>query len=156
MTPCSLEAAPRFADTHYEAYARGCAEIGIPPHPRTQPKEESLGERYAGLVVRLEWLVTCWAVVAVFFSATAQDPVPWPKELLHRIVRFVATFLQLQPICACLFSLMDGDTLLLQLAGPLVTASYTLRMRATMFPIPRIAANTRSSRFRVQNGPNWG
>jgi hypothetical protein len=90
MTPCSLEAAPRFADTHYEAYARGCAEIGIPPHPRTQPKEEDLGERYAQLVVRLEWLVTCW--VAVFFSAIAQGPVPWTREGLHRrIVRFVVT-----------------------------------------------------------------
>ena len=54
--PCPLEA-HRFADTHYKTYARRCAELGIPPHPRTQKKDPGKGKRSARLVVYLEWLL---------------------------------------------------------------------------------------------------
>ena len=62
--PCPLDA-HRFADTHYEAYAKRCAELGIRPHPRTQ-REKGLGEgkEYARLVVYLEWLQTRWEQMA--------------------------------------------------------------------------------------------
>lgn len=42
---CSLKKQThRFADTHYETYAKRCADLGISPHPRAQRKEEGFGE----------------------------------------------------------------------------------------------------------------
>ena len=63
--PCPLDAY-RSADTHYEPYAKRCAELGIPPHPRTQQKKKfpDEGKEYARLVVYLEWLLTRWEQMA--------------------------------------------------------------------------------------------
>jgi hypothetical protein len=57
--PCPLDT-HRFADTHYETYAKRCAELGISPHPRTQKKKKvpDEGKEYARLVVYLERLLT--------------------------------------------------------------------------------------------------
>ena len=54
--PCPLEA-HRFADTHHKIYAERCAELGLSPHPRTQPKKDP-GKRYARLDLWLDWLLT--------------------------------------------------------------------------------------------------
>ena len=85
--PCPLDA-HRFADTHYEPYAKRCAELGIRPHPRTQQgKVPDEGKEYARLVVYLEWLLTD---LLGCFSSTAQGPVQWSREVvLDHIMRHI-------------------------------------------------------------------
>ena len=89
LGPCPLDA-HRFADTHYETYAKRCADLGIPPHPRTQQgKGLGEGKEYARLVVYLEWLLTD---LLGCFSSTAQGAVQWSREvLLDSIMEYVVT-----------------------------------------------------------------
>ena len=70
--PCSLEAR-RFADTHHKIYAERCAELGLSPHPRTQPKKDP-GKFLLTYPGSLNWHQGLDIAIRAFASVAGQMP----------------------------------------------------------------------------------